>query len=328
MKNITLAAGGGGKAMNELIGGLILKYFKSDELKNMRDASYIAAPAKAAFSTDSFVITPEIFPGGDIGKLAVAGTTNDLACSGAKPLYLSCALVIPEGFSFEKLETIIASMAKAADECGVEIITGDTKVVPKGELSGLIINTSGIGEVQAEWNRFENVKPGDKIIITSDIARHGISVLLARKELGFKGTIESDCNILNNMLSKVKHKNIHFVRDATRGGVAAVLNELSTATGLGVYLQEDSIPIREDVSHLCDMLGFDPLAVANEGALVMVCAENDAEEILQLIKSHPYGERAALCGHIQTDRGVILETSIGGKRYVEMPLGEILPRIC
>jgi hydrogenase expression/formation protein HypE len=324
---ITLAAGGGGKIMGELISGLIFKHFKSGELAQMRDASYITCPEKAAFSTDSFVITPEFFPGGDIGKLAVAGTTNDLACSGAVPLYLSCALVIPEGYSLEDLDNALASMAAAAELAEVQVVTGDTKVVPRGELKGLIINTAGIGRREKNWNDYANVKEGVSIIISSDIARHGVSVFLARGELGFEGTIESDCNILYPMLKNLYGCDVHFVRDATRGGVAAVLNELAAATGKGMLIREKDIPLREDVSRFCDALGFDPLAVANEGALVVIADKDNAEMVVQKLRSHPAGQNAAICGTV-TGKGVVLETSIGGKRHVEMPIGEILPRIC
>ncbi len=328
MSKITLSAGGGGKAMAELIGGLFFKYFKSRELREMRDAAYISCPEKAAFSTDSFVIKPEFFPGGDIGKLAVAGTTNDLACSGAVPLYLSCGMIIPEGYDRGDLEKIIASMARAADEAGAEIITGDTKVVPKGELHGLIINTAGIGRREAGWNDYGAVKADDCVIISSDIARHGVSVFLAREELGFSGNIESDCNILCKMLQTLYGLRVRFVRDATRGGVAAVLNEIAERTGLGIAVRERDIPLREDVAHFCDTLGFDPLAVANEGAVVVIVDKDDAGAVLERLRRHPAGRNASICGTVRPDKGVILETSIGGKRYVEMPLGEILPRIC
>ncbi|MDR2870402.1 MAG: hydrogenase expression/formation protein HypE [Deferribacteraceae bacterium] len=327
-KTVSLAAGGGGKAMSELIGGLLFKYFKNNELHEMRDASYLSLIGELAFSTDSFIITPEVFPGGDIGKLAVAGTTNDLACSGAIPRYLSCSLIISEGYDLSQLELVIASMAAAADEAGVDIVTGDTKVVPHGELSGLFINTAGIGVVAKRTNDYANIKAGDKIIITSDIARHGVAVFLARKELGFTGQIESDCNILCNMLNSVLDYGVHFIRDATRGGVAAVLNEVAERSSLGVLLRETQIPLREDVSHFCDTLGFDPLAVANEGVAVVIVDSADADQVLSTIRSHSAGVRAAICGEVTANKGVLLETVIGGKRYVEMPLGEILPRIC
>ena len=327
-KNIvTLAAGGGGKVMDRLLSGLILKYFKSPELSRLRDASYITCPEKAAFCTDSFVITPEFFPGGDIGKLAVAGTTNDLAVSGAVPLYLSCGLVIPEGYSMESLERVLASMAEAAELAGAEIVTGDTKVMPRGELSGLIINTAGIGRRVYSWNDASNIKEGDSIIISSDIARHGVAIFLAREELGFKGKIESDCNILYPMLKTIEGADVHFARDATRGGVAAVLNEISRATGKGMYLYEKDIPLREDVSRFCDTLGFEPLAVANEGAAVIIARPDGAAAMVEALRRHPAGHNASVVGTVR-GQGVILETAIGGKRYVEMPLGEILPRIC
>ncbi|MDR0454753.1 MAG: hydrogenase expression/formation protein HypE [Deferribacteraceae bacterium] len=328
MAEITLSAGGGGKAMARLINGVFLKYFKNSELREMRDAAYILTPEKTAFSTDSFIIKPEFFPGGNIGKLSVAGTTNDLACSGAVPLYLSCGMVIPEGYDTEKLEKIVSSMAEAAGEAEAEIVTGDTKVAPRGDLQGLIINVSGIGRTEAEWNNYSAVKAGDCVIISSDIARHGVSVLLAREELGFSGGIESDCNVLCKMLQTLYGLRVHFVRDATRGGVAAVLNEISERSGLGITVRENDIPLRDDVAHFCDALGFDPLAVANEGAVIIITEKDDAEAALERVRKHPAGRNAAICGYVRQDAGVIMETSVGGRRYIEMPLGEILPRIC
>ena len=328
MSEITLSAGGGGKVMSKLIKDIFLKHFKSNELRLMRDAAYICCPEKAAFSTDSFIIKPEFFLGGDIGKLAVAGTVNDLACSGAIPLYLSCSVIIPEGYGTDDLAKVALSMANEAEVAEVEIVTGDTKVITKGELQGLIINTAGIGKREAEWNDYSAVKAGDCVLITSDIARHGVSVLLARQELGFSGVIESDCNTLSKMLQTLYGLRVHFVRDATRGGVAAVLNEIADHAGLGILLRESDVPLREDVAHYCDTLGFDPLSVANEGVAVIIADEGDACAVLERIRSHPFGVKASICGVVRQHSGVILETLIGGKRYVEMPIGENLPRIC
>jgi hydrogenase expression/formation protein HypE len=329
---VSLAAGGGGKAMGELIKSHILKHFTSPELANLRDASYLKIngfDGELAFATDSFVVVPEFFPGGNIGKVAVAGTVNDLTVSGAAPLFLSAAMVIPEGYSVDMLDAILKSMADTAVEAGVQIITGDTKVTPRGELLGIIINTAGIGLVKNHWNDLCAIKNGDKLIVTSDIARHGVAVILSRKELGFSGAIESDCNPLVNLLLPLHDRaEIHFARDATRGGAAAVLWEIADASNKGILLDETAIPIQADVAHFCEVLGFDPMAVANEGVAILVTASQDAEKVLSILKSHPLGKNAAICGEITDTLGVNMKTVIGGVRRVEMPLGEILPRIC
>lgn len=315
--------------MNALLTSTVFKCFNNPALLAAGDAAYITpSGGELAFSADSFVITPEFFPGGDIGKLAAAGTINDLAVSGAIPKYLSCSLVIPEGYSAEKLEKILISLSETAAEAGAVVVTGDTKVIPRGELVGLIINTAGIGEVRSRWNDFSKVSLGDKIIITSDIARHGTATLLARGELGFTGSIPSDCNVLSNMLNPLHERVVNFARDATRGGVAAVLNEIALGSGKGIKITEDKIPIREDVSRLCSVLGFDPLTVANEGVAVLVTPPSEAAAVAELLKAHPYGAASAICGEVTGGNFVQLETCIGGKRYVDFPAGENLPRIC
>jgi hydrogenase expression/formation protein HypE len=327
-EKITLAEGGGGKAMNALLKRAVFNAFKSPILLAGGDAAYISLKGELAFSSDSFVITPEFFPGGNIGKLAAAGTINDLAVSGAIPKYLSCSLVIPEGYDEADLMSALLSLSECAAEAGAEVVTGDTKVIPRGELVGLIINTAGIGEVRSRWNDFANIKAGDKVIITSDIARHGMAALLARGELGFTGVIPSDCNELFNMLFPLHEKNMRFARDATRGGVAAALNEIAEGCGKGFQIIEENIPIREDVRYICEALGFDPLTVANEGAAVVIVPPEEALEVLEIIKSHPYGAAAAICGEVTETKSVLLETKIGGKRYIDYPTGENLPRIC
>jgi hydrogenase expression/formation protein HypE len=326
--DITLAAGGGGKAMHALLTSAVFSNFKSPILLAGGDAAYIHPNGELAFSTDSFVISPEFFPGGNIGKLAAAGTINDLAVSGAIPKYLSCSLVIPEGYSLEKLKKIVAALSETAIEAGVEVVTGDTKVIPQGELKGLIINTAGIGEVISRWNDFSKISLGDKIIITSDIARHGMAVLLARGELGFTGVIPTDCAVLSNMLAPLHKRVVNFARDATRGGVAAVLNEISIGSGKGIIVEEEQIPIRDDVHRLCDVLGFDPLTVANEGVAVIISPPKEAEAVLDLLKAHPCGISSTICGEVAEGSYVLLETNIGGKRHIDFPTGENLPRIC
>jgi hydrogenase expression/formation protein HypE len=327
-KRITLAEGGGGKAMNAFLRSAVFKHFKSPILAAAGDAAYISLNGELAFSSDSFVVIPEFFPGGDIGKLAAAGTTNDLAVSGAVPKYLSCSLVIPEGYETDKLECVIKSLSETAAEAGAEVVTGDMKVVPRNELVGLIINTAGIGEVRSRWNDFSKISAGDRIIISSDIARHGAALLLAREELGFSGVIPSDCNVLFNMLAPLHKKVVNFARDATRGGVAAVLNEIAAGSGKGIMIREEDIPIRKDVNYLCDTLGFEPLSVANEGVVVLITPPDDAEDAVRILREHPYGGSASLCGEVTESGSVLLETRIGGKRYVEYPSGENLPRIC
>ncbi|MDR2104163.1 MAG: hydrogenase expression/formation protein HypE [Deferribacteraceae bacterium] len=328
LDNITLAAGGGGRDMNALLASAVFSAFKSPILLAGGDAAYIQPKGELAFSTDSFVITPEFFPGGNIGKLAAAGTINDIAVSGAIPKYLSCSLVIPEGYSLENLKKIISSLAETAAEAGVEVVTGDTKVVPRGDIRGLIVNTAGIGEVVSRWNDFSRISTGDKVIITSDIARHGMAVLAARGELGFTGAIPTDCAVLSNMLALLHKKTINFARDATRGGVAAVLNEIAVGSGKGIIAVEEQIPIRDDVRELCNVLGFDPLTVANEGAAILIAPPEEAEAVLEILKAHPYGASSAICGEVARERHVLLETSIGGKRRIDFPTGENLPRIC
>ncbi|GAB7140599.1 hydrogenase expression/formation protein HypE [Deferribacterales bacterium RsTz2092] len=330
---ISLSTGGGGRAMQRLIKDVLFKHFKGSELREMRDASYfmpteLIPNGELAISTDSFVVTPEIFPGGNLGKLAVAGTTNDLACAGAVPQYITCALVIPEGYRLDTIETIIATFAQAADEADVEIIAGDTKVIPAGELSGLIINTTGVGRLIKRTNDYASIKVGDRVIITSDIARHGIAISLARGEFGFEGIVESDCNILCKMLNNILGFDVHFIRDATRGGVAAVLNEIADKTGLGFVIDEKTIPLDDGVEGLCEALGFDPLDVANEGVALVVVGADDVASVLDMLHSFDVGTRATLCGEVVTNSNVVMTTRVGGRRYIDMPLGEILPRIC
>lgn len=327
-KIVTLSIGGGGKQTSSFIKDIILKHFGNEIIDNLGDASYIKTTEDTAFTTDSFVVRPEFFNGGNIGKLSVCGTVNDLSVSGAKPLYLSFALVVAEGYSLEKLEKIVESAALEAKNAGVQIVCGDTKVVERGGIDGVIINTCGVGKVIKKLNNYENVLEGDKVIVTSDIARHGMAIMLERGQFGFNGNIESDCACLNNMMDEIYGCNIKFSRDATRGGVAAVLNEIAEKSGKGFVIDEEKIPLRQDVAELCDTLGYDPLSVANEGAAVIVVSQEDADKVLEILKSTKTGKNACIIGQVVNENKVMLNTISGGKRLIDLPPGELLPRIC
>ena len=328
MSKVQMSMGSGGTATNNFINDIILKHLGNKTLDRMADSAIFSLDGKGAFTTDSYVVRPEFFPGGDIGKISVCGTVNDLAVAGAVPLCLSLGLILPEGYSLENLERIMAGIGKSCEEAKVSVVCGDTKVVEKGALDGPVINTSGVGRLVKDLGDYAQIAPGDKVIITSDIARHGVSILLARGELGFDGEIMSDCAPLNSMLEEVYGYEVRFCRDATRGGVAAVLNEISQMSGLGFEISEGDIPVSRDVQYLCEMLGLDPLSVANEGTAVIIVSDKDSEKVLHLLKKSPYGQSAALAGTVSEEKGVILETTLGGKRYVDMPSGVLLPRIC
>ena len=328
MKFVKMSMGGGGKVTNDFIKNLILNKLGNKYLDKLTDASVLEVEGKIAFSTDSFVVQPEFFPGGDIGKLAVFGTCNDLAVSGAIPKFLSLSFVIPEGFSYKKLEMIVDSISNAANEVGVEVVCGDTKVIENNSLSGIVINTSGIGVVTYDLNDYEKIEVGDKVIFTSDIARHGISVMISRNELNVESEIKSDCGNLYDIFKSIDCSKVHFARDATRGGVAAVLHEISEMSGKGFYLYEKRININEDISNFCDFFGYDPLSVANEGLAVLIVEEKAAESMLMMLKNLSISRNANIVGEVVNEQIIVLETEIGGKRRVEMPVGELLPRIC
>jgi hydrogenase expression/formation protein HypE len=334
--NILLGHGSGGRLSHELISSLFVKHFQNNILNEQGDSALIAAPGQQlAFTTDSFVVDPLVFPGGDIGKLAIAGTVNDLAVAGAIPKYISASFIIEEGFSMSLLEQIVVSMANEAKAAGVLIVTGDTKVVDKGKCDKLFINTSGIGGLMKNAEGLasgKHIKAGDRIIINGHIADHGMAVMSARNALNIKAVIESDCASLNGLIQAVMSKTdgVRFMRDATRGGLATVLAELAMASRLGVELIEEAIPVRDAVRGVCELLGFDPLYVANEGKVVMVVDADQAEAVVAVMKNHPLGMHAAVIGEItNTHNGKIwLHTSIGGKRMVDMLAGSQLPRIC
>jgi len=335
MPQILLAHGSGGKLTHDFIEKVILKKCGNAILKQLTDSAVIEAQkGKLAFTTDSFVVSPIVFKGGDIGKLAVCGTVNDLAVCGAKPLYISCSLIIEEGMDESALAKIIDSMQREADFAGVKIVTGDTKVVEKGSADKVFINTSGIGMIKYKKELSTGgIKAGDKIVINGPIADHGISVLLAREELGFKSEVKSDCASLNRLILSVLEKcgNVKFMRDPTRGGVATTMNEISgRLSGSGIRLFEDRIPLNEATKAACELLGLDPLYIGNEGKVIMVLPEKEAQKAVNIMKKNKLGRRAAVIGEITKDfkRKVVIKTAVGGERMVDMLSKEAMPRIC
>ncbi|ADU96889.1 hydrogenase expression/formation protein HypE [Thermovibrio ammonificans HB-1] len=329
MEFVEIGHGSGGKLTRELIENLFLKYFGSPELHTLSDASYLnLGSSELAFTTDSFVVKPHFFPGGDIGKLSVAGTVNDLTVSGAEPKFLTAAFIIEEGYPLKDLERIVASMAETARSAGVSIVAGDTKVVEKGKCDGVFINTSGVGRVVRRLSP-SLAKPGDLVIVTGYLGDHGIAISLAREEFEVETPLESDCAPLNGLLTPLfELPGLRFMRDPTRGGVATVLIEFSESSGLGVELWEESLPVRDEVKFICDMLGYDPLYLANEGKAVVVVSEEDADKALELLKSHPLGEHAAVIGRVTDFPQVLLKTRVGGIRRLELLEEDPLPRIC
>jgi hydrogenase expression/formation protein HypE len=338
MKNdkILLNHGSGGKMTHELIGSLFVKYFDNEILQNQTDSAILNVDSNLlAFTTDSYVVDPVFFPGGNIGKLAVCGTVNDLSVSGAKPLYLSCGFILEEGLLLSELETIVKAMAEEAKKANVKIVTGDTKVVDKGKCDKIFINTSGIGLLEEKRKGISfgtGIKAGDKIIINGTIGDHGTAILCARNSIEYTNSVLSDCAPLNKMIAKVleKSEKIKFMRDATRGGLATVLCELAEKHNFGIELIEDSIPVQESVRGLCEIFGFDPLYMANEGKVVMIIGNEDAEKVLEILKNDDYGKNAAIIGEItESNNGmVVINTGIGGRRIIDMLAGEQLPRIC
>jgi len=331
---VMLAHGGGGSLSNKLIEKMFFSEFDNEFLNKMHDgAVFNSEKGKIAFSTDSFVVQPIFFPGGNIGELAVYGTVNDLACCGAVPKYLSLGFIIEEGLPMESLWKIVQSIKYAADRAGVKIVTGDTKVVEKGKGDQIFINTSGVGYVKEGVNISpENCKPGDKIIVSGTIGDHGISIMSLRAGLQFESSIESDTAPLNGMVQEILNVSdkVNVLRDPTRGGLASTLNEIASSSEKGIILYEDKIPVREDVKGACEMLGLDPLYVANEGKLLVFVAEEDAENVLDIMRKNEFGKDAAIIGEVQNsdDKIVKLKTTIGTTRIVDMISGEQLPRIC
>lgn len=333
-QKILLAHGSGGKLSHELVQTIFLPVFDNPVLNRLDDQAEVAAGgAKLAFTTDSFVVSPPFFPGGDIGKLAVCGTVNDLAVGGAAPLYLSAGFIIEEGFSMEMLGKIVRSMKKTADEAGVSIVCGDTKVVEKGSADRIFINTAGIGLLPQDTSiSGSNARPGDKIIINGFIGDHGMAVMAERQGLSFRDRIDSDCAPLNGLVRALLKatRDVHVMRDPTRGGVATTLNEIAAQSGVGIVLKENAIPVRDQVMAACEILGFDPLYVANEGKILVIVPADVADSVIAAMKNHPYGADSAVIGEVVAEHQgrVVMTTGIGGRRIVDMLVGEQLPRIC
>jgi len=331
---VLLAHGGGGKLMQQLIEKMFSTAFGAVPQEGLHDSISLNLPGKRiAFTTDSFVVHPLFFPGGDIGSLAVNGTVNDLAMSGARPLYLSLGFIIEEGLAMETLWQVVKSIKGAADAAGVKIVTGDTKVVDKGKGDGIYINTSGIGIIEHELSIVpSSVKDGDLVILSGDVGRHGMAIMATRENLSFESAIESDCAALADLvLELLKAKvEIHCMRDLTRGGLASALNEIASASKLGIKIEEGLVPVREDVAAACAILGFDPLYVANEGRFVLFIPPHDQSIALEIMHKHSQGRGACCIGSVQSQDHihVILKSKIGANRILDMISGEQLPRIC
>ena len=331
---ILLAHGSGGELSHELIASIFMKAFRNPILNRLDDMAVLAMGGKRwAFTTDSYVVTPIFFPGGDIGKLAVCGTVNDLSMSGARPLFLSAGFILEEGFPFRDLETIVASMQNTAEQADVQIVTGDTKVVNRGGADRIFINTAGIGAIPEGVNiSGANARAGDKVLISGSIGDHGIAILSSREGLEFSTSLTSDCAPLNDLVARMLEvsRDIHCLRDPTRGGLSSTLNELARQSQVSIWIEENRIPIKEEVRGACELLGLDPFILANEGKLIAIVGPESAEKILKAMRTHPLGQDAAVIGEVREEprAKVILRTSIGSTRIVDMLVGEPLPRIC
>ena len=330
---ILLAHGSGGKLTHELVERSFVEAFANPFLARLDDSAVVDFKGRLAFTTDSYVVSPIFFPGGDIGKLAVCGTVNDLAMSGARPLFLSLAFIIEEGLSQDELSEIVNSVQQTAQEARVQIITGDTKVVNRGSADKLFINTAGLGMIAEGINiSGSNARPGDKVLLSGTIGDHGIAVLSQREGLSFSTQLESDCAPLGSLVAEMLNAspNIHCLRDPTRGGLATTLNELAKQSKVSIRIDEEKIPVREEVLAACEMLGFDPLYIANEGKLVAIVPEEDADKVLKAMQENHYGKSAAIIGEVRAEHPgrVVMKTCLGASRMVDMLVGDLLPRIC
>lgn len=334
-ENITLAHGGGGRASKDLIEKILVKKFGTPDTSGLQDCAVLKFPSnsKLAFTTDSFVVKPLFFPGGNIGTLAVNGTVNDLAVSGAEPLLISCAMILEEGLDIDVFKNIVDSMAVVAKEANIKIVTGDLKVVEKGAADSIFINTSGIGIIN------ENIKiasylakPGDKILVSGYVGDHGAAILGARGEFKLDFQIESDCKPLHGLMKEMMKasKDIHCVRDATRGGIATVLNEIAEDSGVLIRIYESKVPVREEVQGVCEILGIEPLYMANEGTLVAIVPSKCSQNVLESMINHPHGKHSQIIGEVEEAKRsrLILQTTFGTDRILDVPFGDQLPRIC
>src|ERR1700730_726636 len=336
-EKITLSHGSGGKATHNLIEGVFAPAFSNPLLDPMDDAAIFAVNGtgqRLAFTTDTYVVSPLFFPGGDIGKLAVHGTIYDLSMAGAEPLYLSVGFILEEGFPIADLRKIVASMAKAAADAGVSIVTGDTKVVQRGKADGLFINTAGVGVMRGAWSLGQTrLQPGDKVLLSGPIGDHGIAIMLAREALEIETDVQSDTAPLNSLVASLLEAAgdaVHCMKDPTRGGVATSLNEMALGSEVSIGLDEHSIPVHAEVRRACEILGLDPLPIATEGKLLAIVAPQKAHQALASMRSHPVDREAAIIGTVQAEPAgmVFLRTDIGGMRVLDMLVGDPLPRIC
>jgi hydrogenase expression/formation protein HypE len=333
-EQIVLGHGSGGKLSAQLIESVFLPAFKNPTLDKLDDQAVLQINgSRLAFTTDAFVVTPIFFPGGDIGRLAINGTVNDLAMSGARPLYLAAAFILEEGLSTEELRRIVQSMSESARDAGVQLVAGDTKVVNKGKGDKIFISTTGIGVIEKPVNISANrALPGDKIILSGFIGDHGMAILSQRENLEFEGVIESDCAALHQLVNDMLEAtlDIHVLRDPTRGGVATVLNEIAQRSKAGMLLRETEIPVRDTVRGACEILGLDPMYVANEGKLVAIVPAKDADSVVARMRENPLGRDARVIGEVVREHPgmVLMQTEIGGTRVVDTLFGEQLPRIC
>ncbi len=334
-ETIQMAHGAGGRLSQALMQRVFMPHLHNAFLDLLDDQAKLdLPPGRIAFTTDTYVVSPVFFPGGNIGELAVNGTVNDLAVGGATPLYLSAGFVLEEGLPLAELETIVKSMAEAARRAGVMMVTGDTKVVGKGQCDRIFINTSGIGVIRENVHlSCRNLKPGDSIILSGTVGDHGMAIMTSREGLSFQSRITSDCAALNDMIAAmldVAPGAMHAMRDPTRGGVAATLNELASSSSIGIEIHETAIPVKPDVRGACELLGIDPLHVANEGKLVVVVALDEAQHVLDVMRSFALGRDAVMIGSVVDDHHgmVVMRTAFGSRRIIDLPLGEQLPRIC
>jgi len=331
---ILLDHGSGGKISHSLLTDTILPVFDNFILSELNDgAIFDIKKNRFAFSTDTYVVDPIFFPGGNIGDLAINGTVNDIAMCGATPLYLSIGLIMEEGFPMADLKTILKGMGIAAEKAGVKVVTGDTKVVPKGAVDKIFVNTSGVGLIPKDIDmRSHKARPGDKIILSGNIADHGITILTSREGMNFDTRIKSDTAPLNHMVNHMLsvNKDVHVLRDPTRGGVGTALNEIAVASKIGIKIFEEKVPVKDEVAGICELLGLDPLYVANEGKLLAFVGADNAENLLAAVKENEFGKDACIIGEVIADHPgkVFMKTAIGGTRIVDMLSGEQLPRIC